>query len=394
MLAIKNGTIFTGTGDVLERGSILIRDGKIQAVGTELEIPPEAEILDASGCVVTPGLIDAHTHIGVRGEPQHKGTVPDHTEKGANPVTPHMRLLDAFQPRDIGVAAARNAGFTTCCTLPGASNVISGIGFAFKTAPRNTPDEMMIPGTQCMKFALGENPISTYGAKDKAPKTRMGVSALIRKALWDARYYSDQLREAESHGKAVKPDLALQALVPVVRGEMLCRFHCHTSADIATAIRIAREFDLKFSLEHVTEGFQLLPEIRDSGAICAVGPLVTAPSKREIWARSLTTPAAFEQGGIPFCLIQDGGVMTALLPTYIGLAIKNGLSHAAALQAVTSIPARLLGIDSRVGTLEAGKDADVAIFDGDPFSNYTNCKYTIVDGQVFPNGSDFQGKAE
>lgn len=184
----------------------------------------------------------------------------------------------------------------------------------------------------------------------------------------------------------VKPDFTLEPLVPVVRGELLCRFHCHTSGDIATAIRIAREFNLKFSLEHVTEGFQLLPEIRDSGAICAIGPLITAPSKREIWARSLTTPAAFEQAGIPFCLIQDGGVMTTLLPVYVGLAIKNGLSHAAALQAVTTLPARLLGIEHRVGSLEPGKDADIAIFDGDPFSNYTHCRYTVVDGQVFPAG--------
>lgn len=386
MLAIQNGTIFTGTGEVLEHGTLLAENGKIQAVGVDLDIPAGAEILDVSGCVVTPGLIDAHTHIGVRGEPQHRGTVPDHTEKGMNPVTPHMRLLDAFQPHDIGIAAAREAGFTTCCTLPGASNVISGTGFAFKTAPRNTPDQMMIPGTECMKFALGENPIAAYGAKDKSPKTRMGVSALIRKTLWDARYYSQQLQDAAQQGKTIKPDFTLEPLVPVVRGEMLCRFHCHTSGDIATAIRIAREFNLKFSLEHVTEGFQLLPEIRDSGAICAIGPLITAPSKREIWARSLTTPAAFEQAGIPFCLIQDGGVMTTLLPVYVGLAIKNGLSHDTALQAVTILPARLLGIEHRVGSLEPGKDADLAIFDGDPFSNYTHCRYTVVDGQVFPSG--------
>lgn len=384
MFAIINGRVLTGTGLTYENGTIIINDGKIIEIGEHVDIPEEAEVFDAKGYWVTPGFIDAHTHIGTRNEPQYRGATLDHSEIG-DPLVPHMSLVDAFNPDDIGVKAAREAGFTTCCTLPGAKNVIGGTGFSFKTAPKNITEHMMIPGTSVMKFAFGENPIMTYGNLKKTPNTRMGIATMLRNVLSDARRYSDQLLAAEkgSQISGLKHDIKLDALVPVVRGEMLCRIHCHTSYDIATAIRIAKEFNMKYSLEHATEGFKITDVIAKEGVTCVVGPLVSELSKREIWERNLYTPGIMDRAGIPICLTQDAGIMTKMLPVYIGMSIKCGLSYESALRGVTLMPAKLLGIDHHTGSLEVGKDADIAIFDGDPFSNYTKCLHTVIDGKMF-----------
>lgn len=387
MLAIINGKVLNGAGKEYSRATVLVKNGQIAAVGESIEVPGDARILDASGCWVTPGLIDAHTHIGTLIEPGTRNGGCEDNEETTDPVTPQIRTLDSFNLEELGIEAARRAGFSTCCSLPGSGNVVGGQGFAFKTAPRQTVDEMVIPGTTVMKMALGENPVDAYGTRRLTPRTRMGTGGVLRQALFEAKLYSDQLLKAQENPDSSnpRPDFKLDALVPVVRGEMKCRIHCHSSNDIATALRISEEFGLRIVLEHATEGYKLADLLAKKKVQCVVGPLVGGAYKRELWGRRLTTPAKLVEAGVEIALTQDSGMMTAMLPVYAGLCIKNGLDHGDALRAMTLNAAHILGIDNRVGSIEAGKDADLAIFDGDPFSNYTICRYTIIDGVVFDN---------
>ncbi len=387
MLAIINGRVLTVTGKDYPKATVLIENGRILQVGESVEIPLEARVLDAADCFVTPGMIDAHTHIGTLIEPGTRNSFCDDNEEAADPATPQIRSLDSFNPEEPGVEEARRAGFSVCCSLPGSGNVVGGRGFAFKTAPRRTVDEMMLPGTEVMKFALGENPVDAYGSRGLTPRTRMGTAGVLRQTLYNAKIYSERLTEVQERGgvSAFKPDFKLEALVPVVRGEMTCRIHCHSSYDIAAALRIAEEFGLRIVLEHATEGYKLADLLAEKKIPCVVGPLVGAPYKRELWHRRLSNPALLAEAGVEIALTQDAGVLTGMLPVYVGLCIKNGLSFEDALCAMTITPARILGIENRTGSIEAGKDADLAIFDGDPFSNYTTCLYTVIDGEVFKN---------
>jgi len=388
MLAIKGGTVVTVTGGTIENGVVLIENGKIKAVGANVEIPAGCEVIDACGKWVTPGFIDAHSHLSTFNEPQTMPSSPgsvDGNEVSA-PVTAQIRAIDALNPYDIGIENTRKAGFTTCCTLPGSANVIGGTGVTFKTKVGETVFDLVIPGTAYMKMALGENPKRVYGSEKKMPVTRMGTGAVLREALYNAKVYSDQLKEAEKDpSKAPKPDFKLDALVPVVRGEMKCRIHAHRSDDIVTAIRIAKEFGLRFSIEHCTEGYKILNYLKENNVTAVVGPLTMGLGKMEIWGTKLETPGIMEKAGINFCLTEDAASATKYLPTHIGYCIARGLSLEKAFEAVTIAPAKLLEVEDKVGSLEVGKDADVAIFTGNPFSNFTLCETTIIDGVVYNN---------
>ncbi len=376
VLAITNGKVFTATGVNYDRATVLAENGKITAIGVDLPVPEGAQVIDAAGCWVTPGFVEPHTHISLMGEPRSRGGFGDVNET-IDPVTSQVRAIDAFDPCNMALEVVRRGGFTTCCVLPGSANVIGGEGFAFKNAPKETIDEMVLPGTRVMKFAMGENPRGAY--QSGKIKTRMGTAAILRETLFKAKEYAD----AKANGEKVKFDMKLEALVPVVRGEMKCRFHCHRSDDIATVLRVAEEFHLNIALEHATEGFKLADKLAEKGIICTIGPLVSGPYKQEVWERNLMTPARLVKAGVTVCLTEDSASLTKLLPMHIGLCIRSGLSWEDALKAITVNPAKLLGVDDRLGTLEVGKDADVAVWDGDPFCNYTNCLHTVVDGEVF-----------
>ena len=384
--AIVGGKIVTVTGRVYEDGVLLVEDGKILAVGDRsIPVPPQAELVDASGMWVTPGFIDAHTHIGVFNSPSAIFDIGDGNEKTI-PICPYLRGMDSFNPQDIAIPETRNAGFTTCYTGPGSSNPIGGTGFAFKLRPAETVMEMMIPGTQMMKMAMGENAKRAYGHNGKTPMTRMAHAALMREALYNAKVYSDALLAAErGEGPAPKPDFKLDALVPVVRGEMKARIHCHRADDIVTAVRIAQEFHLDFALEHVTEGHMIKNFLKENHVTCVVGPLTIEPVKREIWNLRLDYPAQLEEAGIDFCLMEDTNFNTKFLPMHVGLCMARGLSEQTAFETVTIRPARLLGLQDRIGSLEPGKDADIAVFDGHPFSNMTLCRLTMIDGEIVHN---------
>lgn len=371
----------TITSGIIDNCTIIIESGKIAAVGAGLPVPPGAQVIDAEGCYVTPGLIDCHSHIGALALYRTNPGVTD-TNEYSDPATPHVRALDSINPADDAIHRTRNAGFTACCILPGSANVAGGTGVSVKLRGA-TADEMIIPDTEQMKFALGENPKRFYGLKGAAPVTRMGSAGILRKLLFDAREYSEGWLEFEK-GRGAKParDFKLEALVRAVRGEMRCRIHCHRADDIATAIRIAKEFHLDYILEHVTEGYKITDTLAQEQATCVLGPLLLMPAKMEVWELRHDTPALLEKAGVRICLSADDSE-TQWLPMQVGLMMRNGLSEKTAFESVTINPARVLGLEARMGALEPGKDADIAVFDGFPFSNMTKCLYTLIDGEVF-----------
>ena len=383
MIALKGGKIITVTGGTIENGTILVEDGKIAAIGAAdaVAVPADAEVIDVTGKWLTPGLIDAHSHISTFGEPSARPNIGDGNEI-TDPVTAQLRAIDSINPFDYGIQAAREAGFTTCYTGPGSANVIGGTGIAFKCKNGSDLYDIIIPGTEHMKMALGENPKNCYGGQKKMPQTRMAVAAVLREQLYNAKVYSDKLKEAETDpSKAPAPNFKLDALVPVVRGEMKVRIHCHRADDITTAIRIAEEYHLDYSIEHCTEGYKILDFLKEHNITCVIGPLMMEPYKMEIWGCRQDTPAKMEEAGINFCLTRDTSSATRWLPIDVGVAMSRGLSEQAAFEAVTIRPAKLLGIADRVGSLEVGKEADIAIFNGHPFSNFTLCEATMIEGK-------------
>lgn len=378
MLAITNAKVLTVTGGTIENGTVLVDEGKIVAVGASVEVPAGAEVIDGTGKWVTPGLIDAHTHLSVKGEPLWMPSVTDITEI-TSPITPAVRCIDALNPADWAIPKVREAGFTTVCALPGSGNLVGGQSVVFKTKPGATVNDIVFEGAPVqMKMALGENPKRIHGGSGKAPLTRLANASMLREVLYKAKNYSDGLLA----GKAPS-DFALDALVPVVRGEMFCRIHCHRADDIVTAHRIAQEFGLKFSIEHATEGWKILDFLKENNTTCVAGPLDMGAEKLETWYTRFETPGMMEKAGVNFCLSQDARSGTRFLPMHVGMAIARGLSFEGALRGVTINPAKLLGIDDKVGSIEVGKMADLAIFDGNPFSSLTLCETTIIDGVVY-----------
>ncbi len=383
--AIINGKVITVTGKTYEKATVLVENGKITAVGPDLSVPQGAQIIDASGCWVTPGLIDCHTHICNFGEPGSMPGMSDGNEM-SGPVQSHIRAMDAVYPDDFAVKEVRDAGFTTVYSTPGSGNVIGGTGISIKLRG-HTAQEMAIAGSEQMKFAMGENPKRNYGNRKQMPMTRMGVAALLRETLYNAKNYSDALKAAETDpSKAPKPDYKLNALVPVVRGEMRCRIHAHRSDDILTAIGIAEEYGLDYVIEHCTEGYKIKDVLNEKKVRCVIGPHLTSPSKFEIHGRMLETAGILsKEPNITVCLTADTGSQTSVLPMTIGLLIRRGLSFEDAIKGVTVNAARILQLEDRIGSLEAGKDADIAVFDGNPFDSMSLCRLVMIDGKVMKN---------
>jgi imidazolonepropionase-like amidohydrolase len=385
MLAIKGGKILTITRGVIDGGTILIEGGKIREVGANLKVPKDAEVLDARGKVVMPGLVEAHCHIGIYEETI--GWAGSDGNEVTDPATPHMRALDAIKANadEGGLEAALKAGITTVQILPGSANVIGGTGVVVKTAHKVVVDDMVIRNPSGMKIAFGENPRRVYGVEQKKmPSTRMGVAGILREWLQKTKSYMEKKeRFKDEPDKLPEVDVRLEALEPVLRGEIPLRAHAHRADDIATAIRIAEEFGVKISWEHATEGHRIAKWIAEKGVPAVWGPSLMERPKWEMRELKFETAKALHDAGVKFAIQTDAvGQSIAFLPICAGMAVKYGLPYDAALRAITITPAEILGVADRVGSIEEGKDADLRILDGDPLEVRTNVLMVLVDGEV------------
>lgn len=387
MIAIINGRIIPVTSEIIENGTVLIEEQKIKAVGSGIAIPEGAEIVDAGGKWILPGLIDAHSHLSLYGEPSVWANL-DLNEMTA-PNTAQLRAIDALNPDDPAFGDVLAAGITSVYTGPGSANIIGGIGMLIKTFGR-TPEEMIVPGTEGMKMALGENPKRIYGDhKKQYPATRMGNAAVLREALVAAQNYLDKIdkacQEAKQDGKAAnytERDLKLEALGRVLKREIKARIHCHRKDDILTAIRIAEEFNLDYVIEHCTEGYKIADILGTKGVQATVGPLLMSREKMEISQVTLRNPGILSQSGVKVALQVDSSSETKWLPLHAGIAVREGMEEAEAFRAITINAATITGAADRIGSLEPGKDADIAIFSGHPFCTFTVCERTYVNGKL------------
>ncbi len=385
VLAIKGGKIYTITKGVIDEGTILIEDGKIKSVGKSVKVPEGAEVIDAKGKVVMPGLVEAHCHIGIWEE--KIGWAGSDGNEATDPATPHMRALDGIKANadEGGLEAALKAGITTVQILPGSANVIGGTGVVVKTAPKVVIDEMVVREPSGMKIAFGENPRRVYGqGLKRMPSTRMGVAGVLREWLQKAKGYMEKReRLKDDPEKRPEVDLKLEALVPVIKGEIPLRAHAHRADDIATAVRIAEEFGVEISWEHATEGHRIAEWIAEKGVPAVWGPSLGSRGKWEMRELGFDTPRILHEAGVKLAIQTDAtGSNIRHLPIAAGMAVKHGLPYEEALRAITINPAEILGVADRVGSIEKGKDADLRILDGDPLELRTKVEMVLIDGEI------------
>ena len=378
MLLIKNGYVKTMAGPDIENGCVLIGDdGKIVAVGENLTAEG-AQVIDAEGRLVTPGCVEAHCHIGLDNEGM--GWEGHDCNEITEPLTPHLRAIDSINPQDEAFGLALQGGVTTACTGPGSANVVGGTFVAIKLVGKRI-DDMIVKYPLAMKCAFGENPKRCYGqGGKKAPMTRMGTAAVLRETLFKAKRY---LADKEA-GKNPSFDMKMEAMIPVMKGEIPLKCHAHRSDDILTSIRIAKEFGLSMTMDHCTDGAVIADELAKEGFPAFVGPSLGSKSKIELMNKSFTTPAALHKAGVPISIITDSPVIPLQnLPMCAGLAINAGLDYEEGWRAITINPANQTGIGDRVGSLEPGKDGDVVIWTADPLTTIGGEAYTtIVDGKI------------
>ena len=383
-MLIINGTVHTMEGLTIPGGYVEIRGNKIAGFGPMEECPKqwEGEVFDAQGGHIQPGFVDAHCHLGMFGDAV--GVEGDDGNEATDPCTPHLRAVDAINPMDRCFQEAREAGVTTVLTGPGSANPISGQFAAIKTNGRWV-DAMVLQAPAAMKLALGENPKLTYHERRETPTTRMATAAVIRENLAKALEYGEKLDRAEEDEDEERPefDPKLEALLPVVRGELPVHIHAHRADDIATGVRIAKEFRLKCVIVHGTEG-HLLPELLAAEGIPVItGPSLGDRSKPELRNMTIKNPAKLAGAGVDIAICTDHPeTPVQYLPMCAAMAVKGGLGREQALSAITIGAARIAGIADRVGSLTPGKDADIVITHGDPLDMLSRVRMVWIDGRL------------
>lgn len=376
---IKNGRIITMAGETLENGCVLF-DSKILYVGTEEK---EADrILDAEGKIVMPGLIDAHCHVGMFED--SLGFEGDDGNEDSDPVMPHLRAIDGINPFDRGFSEARGAGVTTVVTGPGSANPVGGQFAAVKTAGVCV-DDMIVKAPCAMKIALGENPKAVYTEKEEAPVTRMGTMALIRELFIKSRDYLEKteayLKNSEENEKP-EFDIKLEAMIPVLKREIPVKIHAHRADDICSAIRIGKEFDVKVTIEHCSDGDAVAEVLAREGLPIMLGPTLSDRSKPELRNLTFDTYRNLSERGLDIAIITDHPEITIEnLPLCAAMAVKHGMDEKKALAAITITAAKNCGIEDMVGSLEAGKDADIAVFTDLPTRFESVCEMTFINGE-------------
>lgn len=387
MILIRNGKIYTMAGEPIDNGSILVDNGRIVAVGTQVEAPQDAEVIDAAGKMVFPGFIDAHCHLGMWEDAI--GFEGADGNESVDPVTPQLRAIDSITPTDRTFQEAVEGGITTVCTGPGSANVIGGTFAVIKTFGTRI-DDMIVKDPAAMKVAFGENPKRVYSDKKKSPTTRMATAAILREQLFKAKAYKEKLEKAkENPDKAPEYDMKMEALVKVLNREIPLKAHAHRTDDIFTALRIAKEFDVDITLDHCTEGHLIADELAREGKYVISGPHLTERTKYELKNKTFKNPGILSKAGLKLAITTDHPVTPVqYLPVCAGLAVREGMDETEALKAITINAAEILGLKDRLGSIEPGKDADLVIFDGHPFNLVSRTVTVLIDGKVVFNRED------
>lgn len=384
MKCILGGRIITMEGPVWEKGYLCIDKGKITELGPMKEGAPfplkqskNISVIDASGCVVMPGLIEAHCHMGITEE--KKGMEGDDCNETVNPITPYLRGIDAINPMDAAFGDAVRAGITSAMIGPGSSNVVGG-SFAFVKTFGRSIDELVVKSPAAMKVAFGENPKVNYGEQKQSPATRMAIAAMLREELFQAAAYYEKRKK---NPEKVERSFRYECWIPVFRGEIPLKAHVHRADDILTAIRIAKEFGLNMTLDHCSEGHLISKEVKESGFPAIVGPDLASRNKIEVQNMAFKTVGILNAAGVMTAITTDHPVsLIQSLPICAALAVKEGLQEEEALKSITIYPARICGVSDRVGSLKEGKDADIVIYDGNPLTIAAKTLCTIINGEI------------
>ena len=377
-MLIINGKILTMEEKPIDNGFVRIKKNLIEETGemSALKNTKNEKILDVHGAWVMPGLIESHAHIGITEEKW--GVIGDDSNEQTNPSTATLRAIDGINPMDPAFHDAIEAGITSVMAGPGSANVIGG-QFVFMKTQGRCIDNMIVKFPAALKVAFGENPKTTYGDQNVYPSTRMGIAAMLRNTLHQAVQYK---KDKES-GKITAEDFEMEPWIPVLNKEIPLKAHAHRADDILTVIRIAREFDVDITIDHGTESHLIVDEIKKSGFPVIAGTDLTSRSKLEVQYMDFKTSGILQEAGILFSITTDHPVaLIQYLPLCAGLAVKNGLSMEAGLKALTIYPAQICRVDDKVGSLKKGKDADIAIFSGNPMEIFTKTLYTIIDGEI------------
>lgn len=381
---IVGGKILTMAGQEYDEGVIHVVDGKIKEIGArdEVDIKPQdgEPIITVTNGIIMPGIIEAHCHMGITEE--KKGMEGDDCNETVNPITPHLRAVDAINSMDAAFDDAVRAGITAAMIGPGSSNVVGGQFALLKTKGRRV-DDLIVKAPAAMKVAFGENPKVNYSGQGKSPSTRMAIAAMLREELSAAAAYACKKEKASQKGDEFTEDFTKECWLPVLRKEIPLKAHVHRVDDIFTAIRIAEEFGLSMTLDHCSEGHLIAGELAKAGYPAIVGPDLASRSKIEVQNMAFKTAGILNKAGVMVAITTDHPVsLIQSLPLCAGLAVKAGLPMEEGYKAITINPAIICGVENRMGSLEPGKDADIAIFDGNPMEIFTNTLYTIIDGKI------------
>lgn len=384
---IVGGRIVTMTGKEYPEGVIRIKNGKIAAIGSRKEVPvkpsEQEQVLTVPDSFIMPGIIESHCHMGITEE--KKGMEGDDCNETVNPITPYLRSIDAINTMDAAFDDAVKAGITAAMIGPGSSNVVGGQFALLKTKGRRV-DDLLVKAPAAMKVAFGENPKVNYAGQNQSPVTRMAIAGMLRRELTEATNYLAQKEHARCNGDFFPIDFTKECWIPVLRGEIPLKAHVHRVDDIFTAIRIAEEFGLRMTLDHCSEGHLIAGELAEAGFPAIVGPDLTSRNKIEVQNMDFKTAGILNRAGVMIAITTDHPVsQIQYLPICAGLAVKGGLPMAEGLKAITLYPAIICGVADRMGSLEVGKDADIAIFDGNPMEVFTRTLYTIIDGKIVYN---------
>ena len=386
-VVLRNATVLTAAGPPIERGSVVFVKGRIVSVGRDVAVPAGAQVVDMAGRYVIPGIVDPHSHLGVSSWPQTPGT--SDTTETSDPITPQARVADAYDGDDPAIRRVVAAGVTTVQVFPGSGNVIGGEGAVTKLKPGRPYAEVAFPGApRLMKMAVGENPKSVYGRQNKAPVTRMGTMALLREAFTRAREYRErwdawEAKPAEGRGPAPARDLRLDPLADVLRGKVRVHIHCYRRDEFLGLLRLSDEFGFKItSFQHAMEAYKVAEELARRGVGVSVYPDAFG-RKLEHWDQVPQNAAYLNASGVLVSLHSDFPFFAQRLHVEAAKLLRyGGISEADALKTITINAARIIGVEKEVGSLEAGKQADIAVFDRDPFDSFSRCERTYIDGEL------------